>query len=49
MRYLESLLLAEAAQIERFTVEQNQVGGSKLLELDRADMEVFLACRGANI
>ena len=43
MRYLESRLLAEAAQINRFTLEQNQAGGSKLPESDREDMEVFLA------
>jgi len=36
-------LLAEAAQIGRFTLEQNQAGGSKLPESDREDMEVFLA------
>ena len=33
----------EAAQIKRFTLEQNQAGGSKLPESDREDMEVFLA------
>ncbi len=43
MRYLENRLLAEAAQINRFTLEQNQAGGSKLPESDREDMEVFLA------
>jgi hypothetical protein len=43
VRYLESRLLAEAAQIGRFTLEQNQAGGSKLPESDREDMEVFLA------
>jgi len=43
VRYLESRLLAEAAQISRFTLEQNQAGGSKLPESDREDMEVFLA------
>ena len=43
MRYLESRLLAEAAQVNRFTLEQNQAGGSKLPESDREDMEVFLA------
>jgi hypothetical protein len=32
VRYLESRLLAEAAQIGRFTLEQNQAGGSKLPE-----------------
>jgi hypothetical protein len=43
VRYLENRLLAEAAQIKRFTLEQNQAGGSKLPESDREDMEVFLA------
>ena len=42
MRYLESRLLAEAAEINRFTLEQNQAGGAKLPESDREDMEVFL-------
>ena len=43
VRYLESRLLTEAAQIGRFMLEQNQAGGSKLPESDREDMEVFLA------
>jgi hypothetical protein len=43
VRYLESRLLYEAAQVGRFTLEQNQSGGSKLPESDRKDMEVFLA------
>lgn len=43
VRYLESRLLAEATLIGRFTLEQNQAGGSKLPESDREDMEVFLA------
>lgn len=43
VRYLESRLLAEAARIGRFTLEQNQPAGSKLPESDREDMEVFLA------
>src|SRR5450759_65247 len=43
VRYLESRLLAEAGQVGRFTLEQNQAGGSKLPEWDREDMEVFLA------
>jgi len=43
VRYLESRLLAEAAKVNRFTLEQNQAGGSKLPESDREDMEVFLA------
>jgi hypothetical protein len=42
IRYLESRLLVEAAQIGRFTLEQNQATGSKLPESDREDMEVFL-------
>ena len=29
VRYLESRLLSEAAQIKRFTLDQNQAGGSK--------------------
>ena len=43
VRYLENRLLAEATQINRFTLDQNQAGGSKLPESDREDMEVFLA------
>ena len=43
VRYLENRLLAEAVQVNRFTLEQNQAGGSKLPESDREDMEVFLA------
>lgn len=43
VRYLESRLLAEAAQIDRFKLEQNQAGGSRLPESDREDMEVFLS------
>ncbi|OGV61194.1 MAG: hypothetical protein A2498_11430 [Lentisphaerae bacterium RIFOXYC12_FULL_60_16] len=43
VRYLESRLLAEAGQINRFALEQNQAGGSRLPESDREDMEVFLA------
>jgi hypothetical protein len=43
VRYLENRLLAEAAQINRFTLDQNQAGGSRLPESDREDMEVFLA------
>jgi hypothetical protein len=42
VRYLESRLLAEATKVDRFTLEQNQAGGSKLPESDREDMEVFL-------
>jgi len=43
VRYLESRLLTEAAQVKRFMLEQNQAGGSKLPESEREDMEVFLA------
>jgi hypothetical protein len=43
VRYLESRLLAEASKVNRFTLEQNQSGGSKLPESDREDMEVFLS------
>jgi len=43
VRYLENRLLAEATTINRFTLEQNQAGGSRLPESDREDMEVFLA------
>src|SRR5438094_1088227 len=43
VRYLESRLLSEATQVGRFTLEQNQAGGSKLPESDREDMEVFLS------
>lgn len=43
VRYLESRLLTEAAQVGRSTLEQNQAGGSKLPESDREDMEVFLS------
>ncbi len=42
VRYLECRLLGEAAEINRFIVEQNQAGGAKLPESDREDMEVFL-------
>ncbi len=42
VRYLESRLLTEAGQVGRFTLEQNQAGGSRLPESDREDMEVFL-------
>src|SRR5207302_7108802 len=43
VRYLESRLLAEAAEVKRFTLEQNQAGGAKLPESDRQDMEMFLS------
>lgn len=42
VRHLESRLLAEAAAVKRFVLNQNQAGGSKLPESARADMEVFL-------
>lgn len=42
VRFLESRLLAEAIQVGRFVLDQNQAGGSKLPESDREDMEVFL-------
>ena len=43
VRYLENMLLTEATQVGRCTLEQNQAGGSKLPESDREDMEVFLS------
>jgi Domain of unknown function (DUF4357) len=43
VRYLESKLLDEATKVGRFTLEQNQAGGSKLPESDREDMDVFLS------
>jgi len=43
VRYLENRLLDEAARVGRFTLEQNQAGGSRLPESDREDMEVFLS------
>lgn len=43
VRYLESQLLDEAGQVNRFVLEQNQSAGSRLPESDREDMEVFLA------
>ncbi len=42
VRYIENRLLGEATQVNRFTLEQNQAGGSRLPESDREDMEVFL-------
>jgi hypothetical protein len=41
-RYLESRILEETVIVNRFTLEQNQAGGSKLPEADRHDMEEFL-------
>jgi hypothetical protein len=43
VRFLESRILAEATEIGRFKLEQNQAGGSRLPESDREDMEVFLS------
>ena len=43
VRYLESRVLAEARQIKRLALDQNQSAGSRLPESDREDMEVFLA------
>jgi hypothetical protein len=43
VRYLESRLIAEAAQASRYTLEQNKAGGAKLPPSDQEDMEVFLA------
>jgi len=43
IRYLENRLLSEANNIGRFSLDQNQAGGSKLPESDREDMEVFLS------
>lgn len=43
IRYLENRLLVEATEIGRFSLDQNQAGGSKLPESDREDMEVFLS------
>jgi hypothetical protein len=42
VRYLESRLLGEAIKLKRYTLDQNQAGGSKLPESDRENMEVFL-------
>lgn len=42
VRHLESRLLEEATRTGRFSLDQNQAGGSKLPESDREDMEVFL-------
>lgn len=42
VRYLENRLLAEASHVNRFKLDQNQPGGSRLPESDREDMEVFL-------
>ena len=43
VRYLESRLLADAREVGRFMLEQNQAGGARLPESDREDMEVFLS------
>lgn len=42
VRYLESRLLTEAANVKRYGLDQNSAAGSKLPESDREDMEVFL-------
>ncbi|PYJ80251.1 MAG: DUF4357 domain-containing protein [Verrucomicrobia bacterium] len=42
IRYLEGRLIAEAAKIGRFELENDQTSGAKLPEADREDMEVFL-------
>ncbi|HEV2198495.1 MAG TPA: GIY-YIG nuclease family protein [Bryobacteraceae bacterium] len=42
VRFLESRLIDEATRVNRFKLEQNQAGGSRLPESDREDMEVFL-------
>ncbi len=43
VRYLESRILSEATHVNRFVLDQNKAGGSRLPESDREDMEVFLA------
>src|SRR5512136_1995773 len=43
VRYLENRLLDEVVRVNRFKLDQNQAGGSRLPESDREDMEVFLA------
>lgn len=43
VKYLESLLIAEAGCVKRFALEQNQSTVPKLPESDRTDMEAFLA------
>jgi len=43
IRYLEGELLREAKQVARFTLENEQSGGSKLPESDREDMQVYLS------
>lgn len=43
IRHLEGRLISEATEVGRFTLENSQVGGSKLPESDREDMEVFLS------
>jgi hypothetical protein len=43
VRYLECRMIAEAASIKRFMLDQNQAGGSSLPESDREDMEIFLS------
>ena len=43
VRYLENRLLEETQKVGRFSIDQNQAGGSRLPESDREDMEVFLS------
>ncbi len=43
VRYLESRLIAEAKEVGRFTLEQNQAGGARLPESDQEDMKAFLS------
>ena len=43
VRYLENQLLAEAAQIDRFKLEQVLAGGAKLPESGVNDMKLYLA------
>ncbi len=42
VRYLEGRLIEEANKAGRYTIQNNQSGGSKLPESDREEMEVFL-------
>jgi hypothetical protein len=43
IRFLESKLIAEASQVGRFRLDQNEAGGARLPECDRVDMETFLS------
>jgi hypothetical protein len=42
IRFLESKLFAEASQVGRFKLDQNEAGGARLAECERANMETFL-------